>query len=123
MAKETKAERTARETAVREAMMEEQRATYPARLLAMLERAQDANFELRVKCGMYTLFDRDDSYSDVVLLVLTPFYTDESEEVLDGLVWVLESKEEAEKEANRKQLARQTALAKLSKEEKELLGL
>lgn len=121
MARETKAERLVREAAVRKAMLEEQRATYPARLLTVLERAQDANFELRVRDGMYTLYDRDERRPETV--VLTPWYTDDNEDTLNRFAYEVEYKETEEREANRKFLAKQTALAKLSNEERELLGL
>lgn len=121
MAKETKAERTLREATEAMARVAEERATYLARLLAWLERAQDANFELRVKDGMYQLSDRDDRYAETVWLA--PYYTEQTEAALTGFSWAVEYKEEAAKESNRKFLAKQNALAKLSKEEKELLGL
>ena len=124
MAKETKAQRTAREAVVREAMMEEARLTYPARLLAVLERAQDANFELRVRDAMYTLYDRDERRPETV--VLAPWYSDINDQTLERFQWDVEFKEDAEnaeKEANRKQAARQAALSKLTAEERELLSL
>ena len=121
MAKETKAERTVREAAVREAMMEEARVTYPARLLAMLERAQDANFELRVMDSVYVMYDRDER--DAKKTVLFPWYSDGANDTLSDFAWDVQFKEEETLKAERKFLAKQTALAKLSKEEKELLGL
>ena len=121
MAKETKAQRTAREAAARTMYLEEQRTTYPARLLAMLERAQDANFELRVRDGMYTLYDRDERRPETV--VLAPWYSDVNDQTLERFQWDVEFKEEAEREANRKQVAKQVALSKLTAEERELLSL
>jgi hypothetical protein len=121
MAKETKAERTLREATESMARQAEERATYPARLLAWLERAQDANFELRLKDGMYLMSDRDERYAETV--VLAPFYTEQNEAALNGFTWTVTYKAGQTAEANRKFLAKQSALAKLSKEEKELLGL
>lgn len=121
MARETKAERVAREATERTMYLEEQRTTYPARLLAWLERAQDANFELRVRDGMYTLYDRDERRPETV--VLSPWYTDDNEDTLNRFASEVEYKETEEREANRKLQAKQTALAKLSTEEQALLGL
>ena len=121
MARETKTERLAREATERTMYFEELRTTYPARLLSWLERAQDVNFELRVRDGMYTLYDRDERRPETVMLA--PQYTDVNEEVLDRLAREVEYKETEEREANRKLLAKQTALAKLSNEERTLLGL
>ena len=121
MAKETKAERNLREATERMERQAEERVTYPARLLAWLERAQDVNFELRLKDGMYQLRDLDERYAETV--VLAPYYTEQTEDALMKFTWKVEWKESETKESNRKFLAKQCALAKLSKEEKELLGL
>ena len=121
MAKETKAERTLREATESVARVAEERATYLARLLAWMERAQDANFELRLNDGMFTLYDRDERDPDTA--VLAPYYNEYTDEALRNFSWEVERKEEATKESNRKFLAKQCARAKLSKEEKELLGL
>ena len=121
MARETKAERTLRVATESMERQAEEQSTYPARLLAWLERAQDANFELRVKDGMYNVWDRDER--GPVAEALSPYYTEQNEAALHGFTWTVTYKEDATRESNRKFLAKQTALAKLSKEEKELLGL
>ena len=51
MARETKAERLAREAAEKLAQQAALAATYPQRLMALLERAQNVRFELKVKDG------------------------------------------------------------------------
>ena len=121
MARETKAQRLEREAAERAAYEAEMAATYPARLMAMLERATKVNFELEVRDGKFVLEDRDDRRDRVVELTLT--YSTENQEALHELEWRVDMKEEAEREAERKRLAKQAALAKLTKEERELLGL
>jgi hypothetical protein len=122
MAKETKAERMAREEVVRQAMLEEQEASYPNRLMAVLQRAQHANFEMAARNDMtFSLFDldkRDRTYFEVDF-----FYSTDAESDLDDLSWAVKWKEEERAEAERKYLVRQNALAKLSQEEKELLNL
>jgi hypothetical protein len=121
MARETKAERLVREELERAAYEAEMAATYPQRLMAMLERATKQNFELEVREGKFVLTDRDDHFDRVVELTLT--YSTENQEGLHELDWRVDMKEEAEREAARKAAVKQAALAKLSKEERELLGL
>ena len=117
--KETKAQRLEREAAERAAYEAEQAATYPQRLMAMLERAQTVNFALEVRNAKFVLVDRDST----TVLGLTLTWTKDNEEALQGLEWHVDMKEEAEREAERKAAVRQAALSKLSKEERELLGL
>ncbi len=121
MARETKAERLAREAAEKLAQQAAQAATYPQRLMAMLERATKANFELTVKDGEFLLSDRDDRSAGWT--VLTMIWGTENEGELQELDWRLEIKEEAEREAQRRMLVRNQALNKLTQEERELLGL
>jgi antitoxin component of MazEF toxin-antitoxin module len=121
MARETKAERLAREAQERAAYEAVAAATYPARLMEMLERATKQNFELEVRDAKFVLSDRDDRRERTVELTLT--YNTENQEALHELDWRVDMKEEAEREAERKRLAKQAALAKLTKEERELLGL
>lgn len=118
---ETRAERLARMAAEQAAYEAEQTQTYPARLMAMLERAQKVNFELTVKDANFLLVDRDDRRDRTVVLTLT--YDRENQEALHELDWRVDIKEEAAREAERKANLRATALNKLSKEEREALGL
>jgi hypothetical protein len=121
MARETKAERLAREAAEKLVQQAAQAATYPQRLMALLERAQNVNFKLTVKGGEFLLEDRDDSSAGYTALTLT--YDHQSEEAIQELDWRVEMKEEAEREAQRRVLVRNQALNKLSLEEREILGL
>ena len=121
MARETKAERLAREAQERAAYEAELVATYPQRLMAMLERATEQNFELEVRDAKFVLTDRDDRSDRAVELTLT--YSLDNHEALHELDWRVDLKEEREREAARRYAVKQAALAKLSKEEKELLGL
>ena len=123
MAKETKAERTLREATESMERQVQAASTYLTRMLALVERAQKANFELEVKNSTFVLRDRDEDERDVRLCTLYPEYTTWNDDQLASCEWDLTYKEEATKESNRKFLATQVALAKLSKEEKELLGL
>lgn len=121
MARETKAERLAREAAERAAYEAEMAATYPARLMAMLERATKQNWELTVKEGRFLLEDRDDRRDRTVVLTLT--YSTENQEALHELDWRVDMKEEAEREAERQRNLRRQAFNKLSQEERDALGL
>lgn len=121
MARETKAERLAREAAAREAFEAEMAATYPARLMAMLERATKSNFELEVRDAKFVLQDRDDRRDRTVELTLT--YTTENQEALHELDWRVDMKEEEAREAQRQRDLRRQAFNKLSEEERNALGL
>lgn len=121
MARETKSERLARELASRQAREAELAATYPERLMAMLERATNANWELSVKENTFILNDRDESWAPVFELTLV--YSQTNQDTLNELDWRVDVKEAEIREAARRYQVKQTALSKLTKEEKDLLGL
>lgn len=121
MARETKAERLVREAMEREAYEAELVATYPQRLMAMLERATKVNFELEVREGKFVLTDRSESGHQPVELTLT--YSLDNHEGLCELDWQVDVKEEKEREAERRYQLKQSALAKLTKEERDALNL
>lgn len=118
MARETRWEREAAERAAYEA---EKAATYPQRLMEILERAQKTNFELLVRDNRFHLNDRDDRDDRIFELSLD--YSKENQETLIDLDWRIEIKEEAALKAELEAVARRAALAKLSQEERRLLGL
>lgn len=122
MARKTKAELAAEREAFLAAQEAEARAAYPARLMAMLERATKQNYELTVRDAKFDLEDRDDRHNSYVF-GLTLVYSKENEDTLDELDWRLNNKEEAEREAMRRIQVRNAALNKLSAEEREVLGL
>lgn len=121
MARETKAQRLEREAAERAAYFAELIATYPQRLMAMLERATKNNFKLVVREGKFVLEDRDVRDDRVVKLTLE--YSQANQEALHELDWRVDAKEEREREEQRRYAVISSALAKLSAEERELLGL
>lgn len=122
MAKETKAQRTAREATARQERTAEQVVHYLPKLMSALEEATTkSNYELEVRNSLFTLRDRDSRYSNLV--TLSAVYTQSNWDTLEVLVWDLEAKAEARAEQERKRSMKETALAKLTKEEKELLGL
>lgn len=121
MARETKAQRLAREALERLNWEAEQIATYPARLMSILERATNINFELTVKDGQFLLEDRDDHSDRAVVLTLE--YSTANQEALHELDWRVDIKEDREREAQRRIQTRVRALNKLTQEEREVLGL
>ena len=122
MAKETKAQRQVREANARQERTAEQEVQYLPKLMTALEEATTkSNYELEVRNGLFSLRNRDSRYSNLV--TLSAVYTQSNWDTLEVLVWDLEVKAEARAEQERKQAMKETALAKLTKEEKELLGL
>jgi hypothetical protein len=117
MARETKAERLAREAAELEKRVELAKSTYTERMMAVLERATKMNFEIEVKDAKFVLSDRDNRYTTFYVL---PAWT----EFADTSLWELEYHvEDKEAEAERRANLRKEALSKLSEEEREVLGL
>jgi hypothetical protein len=120
--KETKAELTARLLQERSALLVELKETYQTRLMAQLRRAVNVHyFELAVNNDMSFLVQDKNNYKNAFTLPLA--YSEEAEETLNELMWVLETADRDKQEAERQYLVRQSALAKLSKEERELLGV
>ena len=121
MAKETKAQRLEREEAERMARVEVAKATYTERLMVLLERATEENFELEVKNAQFAVTDRNDRYRQAYNL--PPTWTETSDMDLFALEVSVELKEAERAEAERKANLRTTALTKLTAEEREALGL
>ena len=122
MARQTKAEQQAEREEAQALQEAHEFAQYPSRLMAALEEATtQSNYELEVRDSQFTLRDRDSRRPETVFLTLT--HTRDSREALDNLEWNLRGKAEEREEAERRRQARETALAKLTKEERELLGL
>lgn len=119
MAKETKAQRELRLEAERQARQEAMQADYPTLLLDTLERATKLNYELKVVEAKFVVREWNTSAT----WAMTPLYSEDSQDVLESLVYDVESEEEKRAEAERRYQAKQTALNKLTKEERELLGL
>lgn len=95
--------------------------TYPDRLMSMLRRATQANYELGVSVDhTFTLVDRDDRYNKFKLAVQ---FDENSDLSLQELDWTLEVKEKQAREQERQRQIRQNALAKLTDEERKFLNL
>lgn len=122
MAKETKAERLAREAAEHQARVANETAQYLPKLMTALEEATwKNNYELEVFNGMFQLRDRDAEYD--ATLYLNPTYTETNWDELQSLEWDLQRKAEERAESERLTQVRRQAFLKLSKEEQDALGL
>lgn len=113
MARVTKAEREQR--------IAESRAAYPELLMKTLERATAVNFNIKVQDGAFVI-TQDDCYGGYSW-VLTPDYTKQSGDSLFHLCVVVGNEEEANRERDRNLELKQAALAKLTPEERTVLGL
>ena len=122
MARKTKAELAAEREEAQALQEAHEFAQYPSRLMLALEEATTKNnYELTVVNGMFSLRDRN-SRSDLTLS-LTMVHTRNSQNALESLEWDLEQAAEERAESERRYALKQAALAKLSKEEKEVLNL
>ena len=121
MARKTKAELTAEREAAHQARYEVAKSTYTERMMAVLERAVKENFELNVSNGQFVVEDRDDRYRQAYNL--QPTWSETADMDLYSLEVSVELKEEASAELVRKAQVRGKALAKLTEEEQQALGL
>ena len=121
MTRKTKAELAAEREAEHQAQLAVAKATYTERLMAVLERAVRENFELNVSNGKFVVEDRDERRRTAHLL--QPVWTETADMDLYSLEVSVELKEEERLESERRYQAKQTALAKLTLEERDLLGL
>ena len=122
MVRKTKAEREAEREEARAAQEAHDFAQYPSRLMAALELAtKKFNYELEVENSLFTLKNRDRPRDAMLNFTLT--HTPDSQAALETLEWDLHFLAEEQAERERVRLARAAALAKLTKEERELLNL
>ena len=119
MARETVAQRNARFDAERDARLAAERSMYPTNLMNMLERATALGYELTVKDAKFVVRERN----SLAKWSMAMTYDRNSQEMLDGMTWAVDEEELRRLGAEAKARAKAAALAKLSKEERELLGL
>lgn len=100
MAKETKAQRQAREEAEMQALYRQEFESYPERLMEVLQRACAVNFELTVRKGQFLVFDRDETRREKFWLTVD--HTADSEDVLQSLNFEVDVKTKKQAEAKRK---------------------
>jgi hypothetical protein len=121
MAKETRAQRMEREAAEQAQRLAVARDTFPQRLMLVLERAVNANFELSVVESKFVVYDTDERNAD--RFFVEPTYSLDNDQALESLEFEVHYKLDQMAEAQRRFEAKQAALNKLTKEERELLGL
>lgn len=103
-------------------MLTRAKETYIERMMNVLFRATKENFELTVKDNEFLVNDRDDLRNGSMFLV-SPVWSPMNDMIIYELSISVEIKEEERIKAERKFQMKRDALAKLTKEEKELLGL
>jgi hypothetical protein len=117
MPRETKAERIAREVAEREAVELQERNEYPNTLMSLLQRSTALGWDIVVRDGLFTVVNNRDEYT------FTYAWDKDSMNAIYSLQCDLDIAEEKKREEERKYLLRNAALAKLSVEERQVLGL
>ena len=122
MTRKTKAERLAREEAENVLRLEALKAEYPNKLMSTLTRAHKHDCTAVPSITGFTVQKAFFGY-DVEIFHVTYHFSEESNNILDDLIWFLDRLEEKE-ERQREDLSRkENALSKLTDEEKKLLGL
>ena len=120
MARETKAERLAREEAESVLRLKTLKAEYPERLMAAMARAYENNYDVVPKNNEFRLVDRDERDN---AFTVSYAFTEVSDATLNELDWTLTYKEEKVREERRKMEVRNAAWYKLTEEERQLLNL
>jgi hypothetical protein len=121
MARETKAQREAREAFDRAQELAQAEASYVDRLMGSLRRAVKYNFELDVaETDRFLLVDRDDTSE---LFYVSPTWSKQADDELEDLNQAVDYKVAVEDERNRRRRLREQALSKLSPEEREVLNV
>ena len=121
MARMTKMQREAAEEAVRVEQEKQLRAEYPTRLMKALSQATELQFVLSVVNDSFVVTDPSERYPE--LFTMSYEYTVAAEQQLYNLELELKLKYAEFAEKERRQQVRANALAKLSFEERELLGV
>ena len=121
MARMTKMQREAAEEAARVEQETQLRAEYPTRLMKALSQATELKFVLSVVDGAFVVTDPGERYPEV--FTMSYEYNAKAEQQLYDLELELSVKYAEFAEKERRQQVRANALAKLSFEERELLGV
>ena len=121
MARMTKAQREAAQEAARVEQENQLRAEYPTRLMKALSQATELKFVLSVVDDSFVVTDPSERYPE--LFTMSYDYNVAAEQHLYDLELELKLKYAEFAEKERRQQIRANALAKLSFEERELLGV
>jgi hypothetical protein len=117
MPRETKAQRIARAAAEREAFELQERNKYPSTLMSVLQRFTALGWSIVVRDGRFTVVNRREEYT------FTYAWDKDSMNAIYSIQCDLDSAERDAREAERKILLRNAAKAKLTAEERQVLGL
>lgn len=121
MARMTKAQREAAQEAAHVEQENQLRAEYPTRLMKALSRATELQFVLSVVNDSFVVTDPSERYPE--LFTMSYEYNVAAEQQLYNLELELKLKYAEFVEKERRSWVRANALAKLSDEERELLGV
>ena len=121
MSRMTKAQREAAEEAARVEQENQLCAEYPTRLMKALSQATELKFVLSVVDDSFVVTEPNETYPE--LFTMSYEYNAEAEQQLYDLELELKLKYAEFAEKERRQQVRANALAKLSFEERELLGV
>ena len=121
MARMTKMQREAAEEAVRVEQENQLRVEYSTRLMKALSQATELKFVLSVVDGSFVVIDPGERYPEV--FTISYEYSVAAEPQLYNLELELKLRYAEFAEKERRQQVRANALAKLSDEERELLGV
>lgn len=121
MARMTKTQREATEEAARVEQENQLRAEYPTRLMKALSQATELQFVLSVVNDSFVVTEPNETYPE--LFTMSYEYNAEAEQQLYDLELELSVKYAEFAEKERRQQVRANALAKLSFEEREPLGV
>ena len=121
MARMTKMQREAAEEAVRVEQENQLRTEYPTRLMKALSQATELKFVLSVVDDSFVVTEPNETYPE--LFTMNYEYNEAVEVQLYDLELELKLKYDEFVEKERRQQVRANALAKLSDEERELLGV
>jgi len=123
MARETKAEREARVARENAEYHAAQLAAWPERMMKAMERASAHGMQLTVVKGLFQV-EWNDTYGDRQVAQFLPVPESYNDwDAMEKLEWEVDNADRREEEYRRKQALRTSALSKLSKEEREELGL
>jgi hypothetical protein len=119
MPRETKAQRLARQEQERVAREAQEQAEYFPRVMTLLMRARGLGWDINVpNVDSFELVDRDNNERYTIFVEYK-----EGHLLLDEAEFAVDQVQRQREEAVRKELARRTALNKLTEEERKLLGL
>jgi hypothetical protein len=121
MARKTLAQMAAEAEVEHQAQLAVAKATYTERMMALLARAVRENFEMTVDANEFKLSDRDSRFRNEYWV--SPVWTEVADVQLYELEMAVEDKEQARAEREQRANVRAAALAKLTAEEREELGL